>query len=124
MELYIISALVLTFAVAAFFATYKCFEAKRRFDEMKVQYVMSSQEEIRLQGLLHSVENEAVKLRDRAIEAETRIQILQEQFAKVEGEKFDAIEAREKAERNYYDAKNAIGLAAQRLADNEVKMQA
>jgi len=124
MELYIISSLILIFAVAACFATYKCFEARRRFDEMKIQYAISSQEESRLQGIVHSFEHENVKLRDRTIEAETKIHMLQEQFARVEGEKIDAINAQQIAEKNYYEAKNTISLVNQRIADNEAKMQA
>ena len=123
MELYIFSLLSLTFAVVAIFAAYKSFEARRRFDEMKVQYAISSQEESRLQGIVHSFEHETIKLRDRAVEAETRIHMLQEQFEKMEVEKNEALNAREVAERNYYDAKNAINLANQRLADSELKMQ-
>lgn len=122
MELYIISLLALMFAIAAFAAIFRSFEARRKLDAMQIQYAISSQGEIKLQDIVHNIEQENIKLRERVAQAETRIFMFQEQLIKIEAEKNDAVLARKRIEHDYYEARNEIGLANQRVEENEKRM--
>lgn len=122
MELYIISLLTFIFAMAAFVSISKSFSMRRKLDEVKIQYAISSQEEIRLKDSVHNLEQENKNLRERVAQAETRIAMLQEHLAKTEGEKSEAIALRQKAEHNYYEARNEIGRANQKVEENEKRM--
>lgn len=123
MELYIISALALLSTGTAIFSFIKLSKAKSDFEIMKNQFAMCSNKETELRGHAREMENEKVKWHERAISAETSFAALKEQFAKTEGEKIDAVSAKEEAEKKYYEARNEIDLAHQRVADIEKRMQ-
>lgn len=122
MPLYIISALAFFTATFACFVIYRLVEARRKFDEMKIQYAISSQQEIELQGKLHAIHNENLKLRESTTKAETSLNNLKEHFAKVEEERIEALLAKEQIEKNYYEAKNQIGLAQQKVSECEKRI--
>lgn len=119
MELYIFSALTITFASFAIITTYKYFEARRRFDEMKIQYAISSQEEIKLQSSVTHLEHENIKLRDRSNILEANFTNLKDQYIKLESEKNAALGSVKQAEKLYYEARTAIELANQKVVESE-----
>ncbi len=123
MELYIISIMATLAVIAAGISLYGLFEARRRFDEMKIQYAISSQQEVELQGRVYNLGHEGQKLRDRAIEAETNFSNLKEQYAKIEGEKIEALLAKEQTEKKYYEATTQIQLANQLVSESEKHIQ-
>lgn len=122
MQLYIISALAIFAAIAACAALYGFFEARRKFDEMKIQYAISSQKEMESLGQLHNIQNENLKLRERTTQAETSISMLKEQFIKIEAERIEALNAKDQIEKKYYEAKNQINLASQKVEESEKRI--
>ncbi len=123
MELYIISLIALVCFCAAIYSTYQCYEAKHRLCEIKSQYVISSTKEIELQAILRTLENENLKLRDRAIQAETHFFNVKELYNKIEKEKIEAVNSRAQFEKLYYESTNEsekqIALANQRVTESE-----
>lgn len=122
MELYIISSLASVFAAATAVATYKFLGAKHKFEEIKIQYAMCSNKEITLQSEVIAAQHENIKLRDRAVEAETHLVNLQAQFAKLDAEKRDAISAREQAKEEFHKAQQEIVQVNERIAQNEKRI--
>lgn len=122
MEAYIIYSLFAAtslFAGGAAFTTYKYIAEKHKHNETKLHYAMLSNKEVTLNTELISAQNENSKLRERAIEAETSLSNLKEQFTQINQERQEAIRAREQVEKNFYNAQTEIELALQKVSESE-----
>lgn len=124
MELYIFSAIAFFSTGAAGFAFFKLAKAQSEYEVMKTEYALYINKDVELQGHIRELENEKIKWHERTIAAETSFTALKEHFSKIDGERIEAIQNKERLEKRYYEAQNEINLANQRVADIEKRMQA